>query len=354
VRIVIDVTPLSHPRTGVGNYLLGALRGMAETAGAEHELVAFGAVSVRARERVEQALAGIEVERRIVSLPPSAHLWRRVWSRAGFPAVERLVGPLDVFHFSDWMYPAQRNGLRTTTVFDLVPLHFPEWVHPRTRRLNVAKYQHAVRTCDLIIADSEFTADDFSETLGFPRERLVVAYPGVDDRFSPEGPRADDGPYVLMLAPDDPRKNHSTLVAALELVRRTHPELRLVAPSYVAHEELPELYRGAAVFAYPSFFEGFGIPILEAMASGTPVVASSHASLDEACGEATVRAEPGSSEALAAGIERALAERDVLVPRGLEHARRFTWRACGEAHLRAFEGEVAGPRRTQSIQTEGR
>jgi len=109
--------------------------------------------------------------------------------------------------------------------------------------------------------------------------------------------------------------------------------LRLLAPSRVTEDELPALYRGAAVFAYPTFFEGFGIPILEAMASGIPVVASSHPSLDEACGEAAVRADPKSPEAIAAGIERALAEREELVPRGLEHVQRFTWRACGEAFL---------------------
>jgi glycosyltransferase involved in cell wall biosynthesis len=315
---------------------------MAEVAGTANELVALAPVSFRARDRVGQALDGIAVERRIVSLPPSANLWRRLWSRAGFPTVERIAGRLDVFCFSDWMYPAQRGGLRTTVIYDLVPLHFPDWVHPRTRRLNIAKYRHAVRTCDLIVVDSEFTANDVSETLGFPRERLVVAYPGVDERFRPDGPSAGGDPFVLMLAPGDPRKNHPTLAAAVELVRRSRPELRLVAPSYVPHGELPALYRGASVFAYPSYFEGFGIPILEAMASGTPVVASSHASMDEACGDAAIRAEPDSAEALAAGIERAIAERDTLVPRGLEHARRFTWRARGEAHLRAFERHRAG------------
>jgi glycosyltransferase involved in cell wall biosynthesis len=136
----------------------------------------------------------------------------------------------------------------------------------------------------------------------------------------------------LMLAPADPRKNHANLAAAVELV----PELRLVAPDQVANDQLPGLYRGAAVFAYPSFFEGFGIPIIEAMASGTPVVASSHPSLDEASGDAAVRVDPESPEAIAAGLERALAERESLVARGLEHVRRFTWRACGEAHIQGF------------------
>jgi glycosyltransferase involved in cell wall biosynthesis len=329
MRIVVDVTPLSHPRTGVGNYLRGSLRGLAEASGDEHEVVAFAPVSMLHRERLEQGLEGIAVERRLVTVPPSAHLWRTLWSRAGRPPVERLVGPFDVFHFSDWMYPRQRAGLRSTIVHDLVPLHFPQWVHPRTRRQNLAKYRHAARTCDVIVSISEHTANDVSESLGFPRERIVVAYPGVDERFTPGGEKDD---YVLMIAPGDPRKNHANLAAAMELL----PDLRLVAPEGATDEELPDLYRRAAVFAYPSFFEGFGMPVLEAMASGTPVVTSSHPSLDEAAGDAAVRVDPESPESIAEGIRRAIADRESLVPKGLEHAKRFTWRACGEAHLRGF------------------
>jgi glycosyltransferase involved in cell wall biosynthesis len=335
VRIVVDATPLSHPRTGVGNYLRGSLRGLAEASSRDDEVAAFAAVSMLSRGRLEEALDGIPVERRLVTLPPSAHVWRTLWSRLGRPPVERFAGALDVFHFSDWMYPSQRGGLRSTIVHDLIPLHYPQWVHPRTRRQNVAKYRHAARTCDVIVTISEYTANDIAERLGFPRERIVVAYPGVDERFTPNTPSntaLQGSPYALMLAPADPRKNHANLAAAVELV----PELRLVAPDQVANDQLPGLYRGAAVFAYPSFFEGFGIPIIEAMASGTPVVASSHPSLDEASGDAAVRVDPESPEAIAAGLERALAERESLVARGLEHVRRFTWRACGEAHIQGF------------------
>jgi glycosyltransferase involved in cell wall biosynthesis len=329
MRIIVDVSPLSHPPTGVGNYIRGSLRGLAEAAGDEHEIVAFAPVSMRSRRQLESSLDGIPVERKLVTLPPSAHMWRTLWSRIGRPPVERLAGPLDVFHFSDWMYPRQRGGLRSTMIHDLVPLRFPEWVHPRTRSQNVAKYQHAKRTCDLVVVNSEFTAADVAERLGFPRERIVVAHPGVDERFKAGGTPGD---YVLMLASGDPRKNHANLAAAMELL----PDLRLVAPENVAADELPALYRGAAVFAYPSFFEGFGIPVLEAMASGVPVVASSHPSIDEAAGDAAVRVDPDSPEAIADGIRTALAERESLVAKGLAHARRFTWRACGEAHLRGF------------------
>jgi glycosyltransferase involved in cell wall biosynthesis len=335
MRIVVDVTPLSHPSTGVGNYIRGSLRGLAEAAAGEHEVVAFGPVSMRSRERLEKSLDGIPVDRRLVTVPPSARLWRTAWSRLGRPPVERLAGPLDVFHFSDWMYPRQRAGNRSTMIHDLVPLRFPAWVHPRTRRQNLAKYRHAAETCDVIVVNSEFTANDVAERLGFPRDRIVVAHPGVDERFTIvpsntvlQGP----GDYVLMLTPGDPRKNHANLAAAVELL----PDLRLMAPEHVPYDELPALYREAAVFAYPSFFEGFGMPILEAMASGTAVVASSHPSLDEAAGDAAVRVDPESPESIAEGLERALAERDSLVAKGLEHAKRFTWRACGEAHLRGW------------------
>jgi glycosyltransferase involved in cell wall biosynthesis len=342
MRIVVDVTPLSHPRTGVGNYLRGSLRGLAEAAGAEDEVVAFAPVSMRARGRLEDALDGISVDRRLISIPPSANLWRTLWSRVGAPSVERLSGPLDVFHFSDWMYPQQRSGIRSTVIYDLVPLHFPDWVHPKTRRQNLAKYDHAARTCDLIVAISEFTADDVAERLRYPRERIVVAYPGVDERFTTAPSNnllqggSGSGEYVLMLAPGDPRKNHANLAAAVRLL----PDLRLVAPEQVSDDELPGLYRDAAVFAYPSFFEGFGMPVLEAMASGTPVVTSSHPSLDEAAGEAAVRVDPESPESIAEGIEQALRDRDSLVARGLEHARRFTWQACGEAHLRGWSSRT--------------
>jgi glycosyltransferase involved in cell wall biosynthesis len=348
VRIAFDVSPLSLPRTGVGNYVLCSLRGLVENGA---DVVAFAPVSARGKRRIEAALADLNVERRLPVLP-AAHAWRTAWSRAGHPAAERWLGDFDVLHFSDWMYPPQRSGVRATTIHDLVPLRHPEWTHSRAVRMHAAKYRHAARTANVFLCNSQFTAREVQELLAVAPERTRVAYPAPADVFSIDGERADLGrPYVLTVATLEPRKNLETLLAAhvlgdglaLAVVGAAgwgrQPELAragVIELGYVDDEELARLYRGAEVFAYPSRFEGFGIPILEAMASGVPVVASSHPSLDEAAGEAALRADPESPEDWAAALEGARARRDALAARGLEQAARFTSRAMGEAFLAAY------------------
>ena len=352
MRIVVDVSPLSHPPTGIGNYIRCSIAGLVDAAAGAHEVVGFAPTSLKGPGRIREALAASPIETRLWPMPAS-HAVRTAWSIVGHPVAERLIGSFDALMYTDWMTPPQRAGLRATTIHDLNPLHHPEWCTPRTIAMHRRKDQDAVTSCDVIFTNSQYTADDAAETLGIESERLVVAHPGVGSAFVPEGESASfEGPYILGVGTLEPRKNLPRLVDAWRLLGSDHrlvlaggagwgeqPGLGdpgIVLPGYVADAALPSLYRGAAAYVFPSLFEGFGIPILEAMASGTPVVASNHRSLDEACGSAAVRVDPLDPEAIAAGVHEALRRRDELVPAGIAHAARFTWTATGRTMLAAL------------------
>ena len=235
------------------------------------------------------------------------------------------------------------------TVHDLAVLRHPGTFNQWTRRYSRLAVPRVARAARLVIAVSEFTRGEIAELLAVPAERIRVIPNGVGAPFVPEG-RAAEGDYVLMVGTLEPRKN---LAAAEEAARSLGVPVRVVGArgwggvqvdgwlGRVADEELARLYRGARCLVYPSLYEGFGIPVLEAMACGTPVVTSRGGATEEVAGGAAVLVDPCDPASIAAGIEEAGARRDELRTRGRERAAGFTWERVA-AETRAVYEEAAG------------
>jgi glycosyltransferase involved in cell wall biosynthesis len=294
--------------------------------------------------------AGVEA----LELPARSQFARMAF---GLPKLLRRAGA-QLGHFLH-VLPTMPPPASVVTVQDLSFEH-PGLMRRGDRVIFMALVPNSARRAARVLVGSEFTRRDVVEKYRIPQERIVVTPYGVDPFFGPEGASAAGSPYVLFVGALEARKDPLTAVAALaqldqelrlvfvgpdrgqeEDVRKAVGRLGLASRvelrGHVPKEELATLYRGAACLVFPSRFEGFGLPALEAMASGTPVVASTAGSLPEVVGDAGVLVEPGEPEALAAGVERALAERETLVAAGLARAGLFTWAETARRTLSVYE-----------------
>jgi glycosyltransferase involved in cell wall biosynthesis len=329
--VVLDADVLGRERTGDETYVQNLLR---ELAGLEHELE-LAAVT----RRPELVPTGI----RPMRLPARSQPWRMAVS---LPLLLRHIRPA-LAHFLYVIPPAYR-GPAVLTVQDLSFERYPELMSPRDRFYFRTFVPRSARRAARVLTGSEWTRRDLVERFALPPERVVVTPYGLDPVYGPNGPAPPSGEYALFVGGLEPRKDP---VAALEAFARVDGDLRLILAGppkrgreevlstarrlgldqrvelrgHVSKEELAMLYRGASCLIFPSRYEGFGLPVLEAMASGTPVVATAAGAVPEVAGDAAVLVEPGDADALAAGIERALAERERLRAAGLERARSFSW-----------------------------
>jgi glycosyltransferase involved in cell wall biosynthesis len=297
----------------------------------------------------------------------------RIWYRARIPIpVERWTGPVALFHATDFVLPPTRHATRTVlTVHDLSFVRAPETASPSLRRYLDRVVPRSVRRADHVLADSQATKDDLIALYGTAPEKVTVLLSGVNSRFQPvRDPAAladvrarygiGDAPFVLAVGTVQPRKNYERLIQALAILadREAHLVIAggrgwLQGPIYEAVErlgmrervhfigfaddaDLPALYSAARCVAFPSLYEGFGLPILEAMACGTPVVTSNVSSLVEVAGDAALLVDPLSVEQIAAALDSLLHDDALcarLVAQGSERAKLFTWeRAAAQLH----------------------
>jgi alpha-1,3-rhamnosyl/mannosyltransferase len=324
MRIALDAAPLGRTQAGTARYLQGLLGGLA---------------------RVPE----LSVQQLSFPLGASA-LGDLVWYPLALPLRAR---GFDVLHCPGIRAPLRSPVPLVATIHDVAVLRHPETFPPWSRTYSRLVLPSVVRAASRVIVDSEFTRSEVGELLGVSGDKVRVVPLAATSEFSPEGAAAP-GDYVLAVGTLEPRKNLRRLA---EAARQARVELRVAGErgwggvdverdgvrwlGRVSDHELASLYRGALCVAYPSLYEGFGLPVLEAMACGTAVVTSAGGALEELADGAAVLVDPRDPAAIAAGITEAVARRSELEARGLERARRYSWEATVAATVAVYAEAAA-------------
>ncbi|MEZ4666920.1 MAG: glycosyltransferase family 1 protein [Anaerolineae bacterium] len=374
--IGIDYTPAIEQEAGIGRYVRELVAALAQL-DTQTDYRLFTAHTSQ-----NPSIHNIGTNFRWQTSPFSSRWHSRIWHRLNVPlSVEWIVGSVDLFHSTDFVLPpTRRSTISVLTVHDLSFVRVPETASPRLKAYLDSVVPRSVKRADHILADSTATKKDLLELYGVRPEKITVLLSGVDSHFvrSSEAVIAttrrkygiSELPYIFSVGTVQPRKNYSRLIGALSILRAHNYDIQLIIAGgrgwleseiyetlkrhrlgdyvnfigFANDTDLPALYSGAACFAFPSLYEGFGFPVLEAMACGTPTVTSNVSSLPEVAGDAAIVIDPYDIEELANAI-RSILDDKILSSRlshaGLDRARQFTWEKSA-LHLRNIYDHLLG------------
>ena len=367
VRVLLDVSAVPERPVGAGRYTVALAEGLAARADVELQLLS------RRNDTARWAQSAPTAE--VVGSAPARRPTRLLWEQAcGASVAKRLRA--DLWHGPHYTMPLRIGVPSVVTIHDLTFFDHPEW-HERSKVVFFRRMiRAAAKRAAVLVCVSEYTADRL-RSLVHPRGEVVVAHHGVDhDRFVAKGDdRADltalaahgiQPPYIAFASTIEPRKNVPTLVRAFSRVAASRPDLRLVLagadgwgareardaivasgvatrvirPGYLADETLPALFRQAAVVACPSFEEGFGLPALEGLACGAPVVTTTGSALAEVVEDAALKVPADDADAFSDAIASVLDDAAIearLRAAGPVRAAQFTWSRCVEQHVDAYQ-----------------
>lgn len=289
---------------------------------------------------------------------------------------ECLVGKVDIFHSPFFYLPECKTAKTVITIHDLMVFKHPEFLSQSRIKTIQKQITSSVKSADAIIVVSEFTRKELIDFFGIAARRIKVILNGISDRFGIENTGVGTGeikkkykitkPYLLFVGNIEPKKNIPYLIRAFKLFRerfKYHHQLVIVGnkgwgfsevlklaldlgleeevlfPGVVSDEDLPELYRGADLFVFPSLFEGFGIPVIEAMACGTPVITSGNTSLAEVVDTAAIFFDPTDIEDLAEKMNSVLNSGEIrnnLIEKGLARSKMFSWKKCAQQTIQLY------------------
>jgi glycosyltransferase involved in cell wall biosynthesis len=364
--IGLDFRPALSRATGVGRYFQGLVSGL-ELVDRVNTYVLFSSSLKERPQNAARPSNFLTVDRRV-----PVRVLNLLWNRLGAPSFDALTGlSADVVHSPTPLVVPSKGARSIVTVCDLFFLDHRHKTRAEIRRDYAALVRAHVRKADAIVAISDTTARDVIGRLGVSEDRLSIIPAGVDPRFliqveDPPGAGVTEPPYVLTVATEEPRKNLPRLLEALavlvargwdgglriaggrgldsplvdETVERLRLSERVTRLGYVSSDELPALYRRARAVVLPSVWEGFGLPLLEAMASGAPLVASDIEVHREVAGEAAVFVESGDAGAMADGIERVWTDeslRQRLIAKGRERVGRFSWERSARKAMELYQ-----------------
>ncbi|NCC52809.1 MAG: glycosyltransferase family 1 protein [Spartobacteria bacterium] len=359
MRICVDIQSAVAQRAGVGRYTSSLVEELPRLAG-DDDIQCFFFDFQRKGLPVNVPRAHLRVNR---WLP--GRLAQKAWKTLAWPPFNWLAGPADLYHFPNFILPPLTHGRSVVTIHDLAFLRYPETIEPRNLRYLSARIRDTVERADAVITVSEFTARELCELLQVPRARVFSIHEGLSSRIArPEAPAITsmkeryglEQPYLLFVGTLEPRKNIPFLIDVFEHLQedvslviagmrgwkdepimeriRTSPKAgQIHYLSYVPEGDLPALYAGAELFVFPSIYEGFGFPPLEAMACGTPVISSAAGSLPEVLHPAASIMNDFCAEAWAAHIQTLLTDetlRGAMRRDGIEHVRKYTWASCAQ------------------------
>jgi glycosyltransferase involved in cell wall biosynthesis len=379
LKVALDIQPLlDSEKTGVGcsadGFVQNLVRGHPETAFA---LAYFSSGDTRAeQEKVKKYLAPNVELSRCAYFPGKAY--RFLSALLPLPYRFFLNPRADLTHFFNFIIPPFVKGKKVVTIHDMVIRRFPETMRAKTKCMLYLNLRKTIGRADRIITDSEFSKREILLYYRYPEEKIKVIPVGVDLKIYRAGIGPGEvrrvralyrieGDYLLYLGMLEPRKNLTRLIEAYWLAGRKHEkfpllviagkkgwlferifrrtkelglEKKVLFTGYVSEGDKPALLAGARGFCFPSLYEGFGMPPLEAMACGTPVLASGAASLPEVLGGAALLADPYSAESISRAMERLCFDtelREDLRKKGLERVKQFDWRYSADALHKVYQ-----------------
>ena len=263
--------------------------------------------------------------------------------------IEKFIGSVDIFHSSDWVQP-KTNAKKVTTYHDVVPLKYPQWSHPKVVSVHKRRLELVEKEIDMVIAVSESTKKDLLEISKIPEEKITVIYEGVDEKFKPQDKEDIENfrkkynlpkEFILAIGGVGERRN---LTRIKEAVKSYNLVIAGETIPWIPEEELPLLYSASRIVLYPSLYEGFGLPILEAMACGTPVITSNVSSMPEVGGPANAGAVLYVNPEDEKEIERVVREvmeskgiREQMIKKGFLQAKKFAWEKCAKETAKVYQ-----------------